>query len=111
MANLSTSRKLGVAARVAGQQLKRSRTYGAVLAGARSALSHFGGVVHQLWHEITGFIFLVFATIGVVASVRGYGAYQAGKVTSGRLATAIVFSVVFAWFGVSSFWRSRKHKK
>jgi hypothetical protein len=110
MANLSTSRKLGIAARVAVQQLKRSRTYVAVRTGAHTTLRHFGSVVHQLWHEITGFVFLVFAAIGVVASFRGYAAYQMGKVSPGRVATAIGFSLVFAWFGVSSFWRSRKHK-
>ncbi|HEY8669695.1 MAG TPA: hypothetical protein VIL63_02555 [Terriglobales bacterium] len=111
MPNVSTSRKLGVAARIAGQQFKRSRTYGAILGGARATLGHFGKVLHQLWHEITGFVFLVFAVTGLVATYREYAAYHAGKADSSRVATAAAFTLVFGWFGISSFWRSRKHKR
>jgi hypothetical protein len=107
MANISTARKLGIAARVAGQQVKRSRTYGAVLNGARATVSHFAGVLRQLWLEVTGFIFLAFAGVGIVAIFREYGAYHAGRATSGRVAAAAIFSVTFAWFGISSFWRAR----
>ena len=59
MANTSTAQKLGVAARIAGEQVKRSRTFGALVSGARATLSHFGSVLHQLWLEVTGFVFLV----------------------------------------------------
>jgi len=31
--------------------------------------------------------------------------YQAGQTTSGRVVVAIVFTLTFIWFGVSSFWR------
>ena len=110
MANVSTARKLGIAARVAGQQVKRSRTYTAVLSGAKAALGHFGGVLHQLWHEITGFVFLAFAGVGLVALVREYSAYHAHKGTSGHVAIAAGFSVMFAWFGISSFWRARNRR-
>ena len=110
MARLSPSRKLGIAARIAGQQVKRSRTYGAVLGGARTMLGHFAGVVCQLWLEITGFVFLVFAASGMVALFKEYSAYHAGKATAGRVAAAAAFSLMFAWFGSSSFWRARRKK-
>ena len=110
MANVSTVRKLGIAARIAGQQVKRTRTYGALLSGARTALSHFASVLHQLWLEITGFVFLVFAAVGVAAVFREYNAYHAGKATSGRVAAAVAFSLMFAWFGTSSFWRARNKR-
>ena len=48
MANVSTARKLGIAARIAGQQVKQSRTYAAVLSGARATLGHLAGVLRQL---------------------------------------------------------------
>src|SRR6267154_2500190 len=86
MGYVSTARKLGLAARVAGKQMKRSRTYGALLTGARTSLSHFGKVLHQLWLEVTGFVFLAFAAIGVVALVKEYAAYRVGHATSGNLA-------------------------
>src|SRR5206468_617611 len=65
MANISTSRKLGIAARIAGQQVKRTRTYGAVLTGARTTFRHFTGVIGQLWLEVTGFVFVAFAPAGL----------------------------------------------
>ena len=110
MANVSTSRKLGVAARVAGEQIKRTRTYGAVTSGVRATLGHFGAVLHQLWLEITGFVFLAFAGVGFVALFREYAAYHVGKTTPGRVAIALGFSLMFAWFGTSSFWRARKRR-
>jgi len=110
MANVSTARKLGIAARIAGQQVKRSRTYGAVLSGARASLGHFGRVLHQLWLEVTGFVFLAFACVGIFALFKEYSAYHAGKAAPGRVAAAAAFSLVFAWFGTSSFWKSRRKR-
>jgi hypothetical protein len=110
MANVSTARKLGIAARIAGQQVRQSRTYGAVLSAFRATAGHFAGVLHQLWLEITGFVFLAFAGVGAVALVRQYNAYHAGRTTSGRLAAAAIFTLVFGWFGASSFWRVHRKK-
>src|SRR6266852_4035583 len=111
MTNVSTGRKLGVAARIAGEQMKRSRTFGAVLSGMRATVGHFAAVLRQLWHEITGFIFLAFAGFGGVALVKEYVAYHAGGASPNRVAVAAGFTLVFGWFGVSSFWRARKPRK
>src|SRR5581483_8068140 len=99
MANVSTARKLGIAARVAGQQVKRTRTYGAVLSGARATFSHFGAVLRQLWLEITGFVFLAFAAVGAVATVKEYAAYHAGRSTPSKVASGVAFTLMFGWFG------------
>jgi len=111
MANVSTARKLGIAARIAGQQVKGSRTLSAVMSGARTALKHFSGVAHQLWLEITGFAFLVFAAGGAIAMVREYNSYHLGKVTSSHLLLAAGFTALFAWFGISSFWRAKARSR
>jgi predicted tellurium resistance membrane protein TerC len=66
--------------------------------------------MHQLWLEITGFLFLTFAGMGLVALAREYAAYHAHKGTSGRIAMAAGFSVMFAWFGISSFWKARNRR-
>lgn len=110
MANISTGRKLGIAARIAGQQVKRTRTYGAVLNGARTTLRHFTGVIGQLWLEVTGFVFVVFAVAGSVGTVREYGLYHAGKAAGSKVAVAAGFTLMFGWFGISSFLRSRRKK-
>jgi len=108
MTNLSTARKLGIAARVARQQVGRSRTFGAVWSAARATASRFGAVLGQLWLEVTGFVFLALAAIGALAFFREYFKHQAGRVTFGRVALAVCFTFLFAWFGLSSFWRVRK---
>lgn len=110
MANISTPRKLGIAARVAGQQVKKTRTYGAVLSGVKTTVSHFAHTLRQLWLEVTGFAFLAFATGGVIAIVREYRAYHAGTGAQSRVAAAVGFTLVFGWFGISSFFRARKRK-
>lgn len=110
MPNLSTTRKLGVVAKVAGQQVKRTRAYGAVLSGARTTLTHFAGVIRQLWLEVTGFVFIAFAAVGGFALVKEYAAYHTGKTTLPRVAAAAGFTLMFGWFGASSFARSRKRK-
>jgi hypothetical protein len=105
MVNVSTVRKLSIAARIAAQHAGRTRTVGAVLKGAKATASHFGRVLHQLWLEVTGFVFLALAFIGAGAFFREYARYQAGQTTAGRVAVAIIFTLTFAWFGMTSFWR------
>jgi len=112
MSSVSTSRKLGIAARAAGrvisQQARRTRTFGAVTRAARATASHCGRILGQLWLEVTGFVFLFLAGIGVIAFFREYAKYQAGHATSSRVLLAVCFAGLFGWFGVSSFWRVRK---
>ena len=112
MIQVSTLRKLGIVARVAAQQAGRSRTGSAVLKGIRATAASFGRVLHQLWLEVTGFVFLAMAGIGALAGMREYGKYQSGHAAGpGRLTLAACFTVLFTWFGVSSFWRVKRRAK
>ena len=108
MSKVSTARKLGVVARVAGQQAKRSRMVRAATSAVSTTARAFGRVLHQLWLEVTGLVFLLMAASGGIASAHEYTQYQAGKAGFGRVVVAICFTVTFAWFGVSSFWRVRR---
>jgi len=105
MIQLSTVRKLTILSRVAAQYAGRNRTVGAILKGARTTAVHFGRVLHQLWLEVTGFVFLVLAFVGAAAFFREYARYQAGQTTPARILVAIVFTLTFVWFGITSFWR------
>ncbi len=102
-------KKLALMLRVAGQQIARSRTGGAVVKGLRATASSFGNVLHQLWLEVTGFVFLAIAAIGAIEGIREYGKYHAGlEPGPGRVILAVCFTLSFAWFGVSSFVRIRR---
>jgi hypothetical protein len=105
---VSALRKLGVAARVAGQQAGRSRTFAAVMSGVRTTGRSFGRAAHQLWLEVTGVIFIILALSFAAATVKEYGKYQAGSASTGRLAIAVCCTLTFAWFGLTSFWRARR---
>ena len=111
MASVFTLRNLGLAARVAAEQAKRSRSIGAILKAGKATASHFGRVLHQLWLEVTGFVFLALASIGAIAFFREYVKYTSSKTNAGRVVVAVCFTAMFAWFGVSSFWRVRKRNK
>ncbi len=102
------SRKLGTAARVLGKHLRRTRTYDAMLQGGRATAVHFGRIFHQLWLEVTGFVFLALSAIGALAFAHEWTKYEAARTGSSRVVLAVCFTVIFGWFGVSSFWRVRK---
>ena len=107
---VSTARKLGVVARVAKEQAGRSRTVRAAGRAASTTARAFGRVLHQLWLEVTGVIFLLMSVSFAGAAVKEYSKYHAGQASLGRVAVASCFTVAFAWFGVSSFWRVKKSK-
>jgi len=106
------ARKIRLILRVAAKFQERTRIGGAVLAGIRATAGSFGRVLHQLWLEVTGFIFLAMAGIGATAGMREYSRYQSGHTAGpGRLALAVCFTVSFTWFGLSSFWRVKRRAK
>jgi hypothetical protein len=105
---MSTARKLGIATRIAGQQVRRTRTFAAVVKAVGTTASHLGRALGQLWLEVTGFVFLALATIGFLAFLREYNKYHAGSASSSRVLLAVCFTLLFGWFGASSFWRVRK---
>jgi hypothetical protein len=75
----------------------------------RTQIEH-PGPCRQLWLELTGFVFLTLAGIGAVALAREYTLYHARQATPGRVLVAIFFTGMFAWFGLSSFWRVSKKR-
>jgi len=108
VSKVSFLRKAGAVARVANEQAGRNRTLSAILRGARATARSFGHAMHQLWLEVTGTVFLSIALFGAIALFREYAKYTTGHTTTGRLAIAICFTLTFAWFGLSSFWKVRR---
>ena len=89
------------------QQVGRSRTGGALLQAWRTTVLNVGRVLHLLWLQVTGFVFLCIALIAGVALRREYIQYRAGSVGPGKVLLAAGVTLLFLWFGVSSFWRAR----
>jgi len=105
VSKVSTWQKIGLAARIAGQQAQRSRTINAAWSAVRTTARSFGNVLHQLWLQVTGVLFLAMALGLGGATVKEYGKYHAGATGPGRAVVAACFTLTFAWFGLSSFWR------
>ena len=108
MTPLSTVRKLTILARVASQYAGRSHLATAAMQAGRVTLVHVTRVMHILWLEVMGFVFLGIAAIAGYACFHEYTQFQAGAVGSGRAILAAAVALMFAWFGVSSFWRARR---
>jgi hypothetical protein len=104
-------RQSRAALRVAGRKTGENRWVRAFYSAGRVTASSVSRVMHVLWLEVTGFLFLVLAVIGGGATVREYHRYLAGTTTRGRIAVAAVFALLFLYFGVHSFWLSRKKGK
>lgn len=108
MAKVSTAQKLGIVTRVASRQIRQTRTFAAVMRAGKATASHWIHALGQLWLEVTGFVFLALAVIGLLAFFREYPRYHAGHASIGRVWLAVGFSLLFGWFGLTSFWRVKK---
>ncbi len=111
MTNLSAARKISILGRIVLDHAGRNRTTGAVINAAKATAFHVGHILHQLWLQVTGFIFLGIGVIAGFAFEREYAQYQQGLVGPGRAALAACVTLMFAWFGLTSFWRAVRRKR
>jgi hypothetical protein len=77
-------------------------------AAARTTMASVGRVLHLLFLQVTGMFFLCFALVGGYAVYREYHSWTLGKAGPGKAVLAACFTVMFAWFAVSSFWRAAR---
>jgi hypothetical protein len=104
---LGTGSKALILGRVAVRQLGGSRLGRAAWSAACGTLSSLARAARLLFLQVTGLLFVAFAIAGSIALVDEYRAYAAGKMGPERALLALAFVLLFAWFGVSSFWRAR----
>lgn len=62
----------------------------------------------SLFLEATSVFFLFFALIGGAATMREYKSYAAGNTGPARVWLGVAFTVIFAYFAISSLWRARQ---
>ena len=108
MTSASTAKKIGQVLGRLFWQVKRSRIGGAILSGVQATVNSFARVLHVLWLEVTGFVFLCLGMIGASAALREYHKSGVAGTGSNRFFVAVIFTLLFAYFGVSSFWRARR---
>ena len=94
--------------RVAGRKTGESRWIRAFYRGSSVTLGAVGRVLHVLWLEVTGLLFLTIALIGAGAAVREYHRHSGSTAAAGKIFLAATFALLFLYFGVSSFARSRR---
>ena len=96
--------------RVAGRKGGENRWVRALYKAATVTFRRTGRVLNVLWLEVTGLLFLALAIVGGGAAVRQYHRYQTGTSGAGKMVLAAAFALIFAYFGGSSFWNSRKSR-
>jgi hypothetical protein len=94
--------------RVAGRRTGENRWLRALYQAGNVTAKSTGRVARVLWLEITGFLFLVLAVIGAGAGWREYRHYTRGEAGLAKAVIAAVFTLMFLYFGMNSFWRSRR---
>jgi hypothetical protein len=94
--------------RVAGTKTGENRLVRAVYRASSVTMQSVGRVLHVLWLEVTGLFFLGLAFVGAAAAVREHHRQLAGTGSAAKMLLASAFAGLFGYFGVSSFWRSRK---
>jgi hypothetical protein len=61
-----------------------------------------------LWNEIIGFVFIVLAIVAAPSAVRAFRDFDRGEGTLTRFILPLVWALVMAYFGITSFLRARK---
>jgi hypothetical protein len=65
--------------------------------------------LRQLWLEFIGGIFVALGVLFILAAVKEYRAYiQSPELGTGRFLMVLLSSLVMIFFGLESFWKSRK---
>jgi hypothetical protein len=94
--------------RIAGRRTGENRWVRAAYRAGGVTVRHTSRVARVLWLEVTGFLFLCLAVIGAAAGFREYRSYAHGQSGAGKVVITAAFTLLFVYFGVNSFWRSRK---
>jgi hypothetical protein len=94
--------------RIAGRGARNSRVLKSGYAAAGNALRSLKRVLHLLFLQAAGLIFCLFAVAIVAELPRVYREQVAQKHGPGRLYLLAVLAFMFLWFGLTSFWRSRR---
>jgi hypothetical protein len=95
---------------MAGRRAARDRIVRALWSAGSTTLRAFARILHVLFLEVTGFLFIALTVGFGGVAVREYHKYKLGAAPAYKVALAACFAVMFLWFGVTSFWRARRRR-
>ncbi len=98
------------AGRLAFRGASNSRWLRAGYSGAQATLRSARRLGRILWLQITGVFFCLFALTFAARLPRMYSNYASRSAPLSNLLVSVAVTVLFAWFGVSSFWKASKRK-
>jgi len=78
MGRVSTTKKIVLVVQVVARQAGHTRIGKALLSGARVTAASLGKILHVLWLEVTGFIFLCLGLMGRGRGTSGISQVRAG---------------------------------
>ena len=64
--------------------------------------------MHALWNEVIGFVFIVLAMVFAASAWRSVRAIDGNSESVIKAVAAVSFTLLMAYFGISSFLRARK---
>jgi len=95
---------------MAGRRAAQDRIVRALWSAGCVTVRSFARILHMLFLQVTGSLFLFLALIGGGAAIREYQKYKAGVIGPGKAVLGTCFAVMFLWFAVTSFWRARRKR-
>jgi hypothetical protein len=91
-----------------GTPASRMRLGTALWSGVRATVASLRRVTAILWLQITGLFFVIFCVMGAAAAVHEYHLWTGGRAPVAKVVLAAVFSAIFGWFAVTSFWKAAR---
>jgi tryptophan-rich sensory protein len=88
--------------------LRRNRYIDAGIEAGKVTIAQTTKAAHSLWLQITGFVFCVFSVVGASALWREYQSLQRPWTQDARFLITAVFTLMFAYFGISAFVKARR---
>jgi len=64
--------------------------------------------LHALWNEVIGFIFIILAMMFAASAWRSVRAIDGNSESIVKAVAAVSFTLLMAYFGISSFLKARK---
>jgi hypothetical protein len=85
-----------------------AKVLGLALEHARKVGLQLLWILHSLWLQVVGLLFLVIAAWGLIWILRTWQEFHGDGETLFKMALVAFFVFMMGSFGVSSFWRARR---